>query len=192
MSSTTLLKCVAAGATGCFLEHKYGGGVGNNRHDKLFVLTPAILLGTSFWTLAHGFTVGRARAKYMELAEKDGEKDVKERYGLPNLYAQGTSKHARAFNAVQRSHQHIFETTPLAILSGIMGAWTFPITSACATLMYATGRYVFSVNYASSEGNATKRYSSPVARYMWYGLLVNTTAAFASCIMVLIGKKKLM
>ena len=81
--------------------------------------------------------------KYAELARKDGEKDVDERYLLPNLYAQGTSKHARAFNCIQRSHQHIFETFTTVVIGGLAGAVTFPICSAVSTFMYAVGKFGF-------------------------------------------------
>ena len=59
---------------------------------------------------------------------------------ISNLYAQGTSKHVRAFNCVQRSHQHIFETFTTAAVSGLAGAVTFPITTAVSTLMYSVGK----------------------------------------------------
>ena len=31
-------------------------------------------------------------------------------YSLPNLYVDGDTKHSKAFNCIQRSHQQIFET----------------------------------------------------------------------------------
>lgn len=64
-----------------------------------------------------------------------------ERFLLPNLYAQGTSKHVRGFNCVQRSHQHIFETFTTAVVGGLVGAVTFPICSAMSSLMYAVGEF---------------------------------------------------
>lgn len=42
---------------------------------------------TYLWVLMLGMKCGAARTKYIELAEKDGEKEVEERYKLPNLYA---------------------------------------------------------------------------------------------------------
>ena len=41
------------------------------------------MIGTGFWTLSHGFKVGRARSKYADLARKDGEESVDERFMLP-------------------------------------------------------------------------------------------------------------
>lgn len=52
-----------------------------------FGLTVLILGVTYIWVLEVGMQVGAARGKYSQLAEKDGEKDVKERYAYPNLYA---------------------------------------------------------------------------------------------------------
>jgi hypothetical protein len=42
---------------------------------------------TYLWVLMVGMGVGAARSKCSALAEKDGEKEVAERYLLPNLYA---------------------------------------------------------------------------------------------------------
>lgn len=46
-----------------------------------------VLSITYLWVLMQGIAVAHARADYMAKAEKDGEKDVKERYAYPNLYA---------------------------------------------------------------------------------------------------------
>ena len=179
-----MVKCFAAGLAGTYLETNFGPtlGTGSLGLPRLFGVTPAILTGTSFWVLMHGFfVVGKSRAKYMKLAEEDGEKEVEERYGLPNLYAQGTSKHARAFNCIQRSHQHILETFPIICMISLVGAVHYPITAATATFAYALGRYNMSTGYANADGDASKRYSSPLARLMWYGLLTNMVIAGLSC-----------
>jgi len=183
--ATVLLKCVALSVAGTFVESKYGPKLeadGPAGLSSLYGWTPLILIGTGFWTFAHGMKVGAARKKYQELAKKDGETDVEERYALPNLYAQGTSKHARAFNCVQRSHQHIFETLNQVILTGLIGAVNFPISTAVSTLVYAIGRYSLSNAYADAEGDPSKRYSHPLARYMWFGFLGNTLIAVLSCV----------
>ena len=59
-----------------------------------------------------------------------------------NLYAQGTSKHVLAFNCVQRSHQQIFETFTQTVVSGLVGAVTFPLCTSISTMMYALGESV--------------------------------------------------
>ncbi|EED88537.1 predicted protein [Thalassiosira pseudonana CCMP1335] len=158
---------------------------------QLTAVTPFILLGSGFWALSHGFTVGQARTKYAELARKDGEKDVDERYLLPNLYAQGTSKNVKAFNCVQRSHQHIFETFTTVVVGGLAGAVTFPVCTAVSTFLYAIGRVQLSKGYAESEGDATKRYKYPLAKFMWFGFLGNVALGMASCGMIMMGKKTL-
>jgi len=158
--------------------------------SPFFGLTPLILSGLGFWAFAYGMNVGVARNKAMEAAKKDGEKDVKERYDLPNLYVQGTSKHARVFNCIQRSHQHIFETYPTIIVTGLIAATQYPIFAAGTTLMYAVGRISLSNGYAKSDGDASKRYeNSSFARYMWYGVLINLLLSFLSCANIIAGKK---
>ena len=107
-----------------------------------------------------------------------------------NLYAQGTSKHVKAFNCVQRSHQHIFETFTTVVLGGIAGAVTFPICTSISTLAYAVGRYYLSKGYVECEGDASKRYKYPVAKFMWYGFLGNVILGTASCAFLISGKKK--
>eukprot|EP00574_Skeletonema_japonicum_P014643 CAMPEP_0201714214 /NCGR_PEP_ID=MMETSP0593-20130828/796_1 /ASSEMBLY_ACC=CAM_ASM_000672 /TAXON_ID=267983 /ORGANISM="Skeletonema japonicum, Strain CCMP2506" /LENGTH=200 /DNA_ID=CAMNT_0048203479 /DNA_START=91 /DNA_END=693 /DNA_ORIENTATION=+ len=197
MTTKPLLICLSTASIGGFLElttsSKFTSSLNNSTH-QLTAITPCILIGTGLWTLAHGFTIGKARIKYAALAKKDGEPNVDERYLLPNLYAQGTSKHAKAFNCIQRSHQHIFETFTTATLSGIMGAISFPICTAVSTLMYAVGRYQLSKGYAEAgaeEGgaDASKRYKYPMAKFMWYGFLGNVLLGMGSCGLIIGGKK---
>ena len=136
--------------------------------------------------------MGKARIKYAALAKKDGETNVDERYLLPNLYAQGTSKHVRAFNCIQRSHQQIFETYTTVVLSGVMGAISFPICTAVSTFVYAVGRYQLSTGYAEAAeegGDASKRYKYPLAKFMWYGFLCNVLLGMGSCGLIVGGKK---
>lgn len=182
--SSHILYSIAAAGMGAFVETKYSpmlfAAPKDGSISSLYVATPTILLGVGFFALSHGLRVGAARKKYMELAKKDGEKDAEDRYGLPNLYVDGNTKHARAFNAVQRSHQHIFETFPSAILGGLLGAYQFPITTAFSSLLYASARITLSRAYADSEGDVAKRYSNPLSRCMWYGLLMNFVLGFAS------------
>lgn len=190
--SSILWKSGAAAGLGMFVETKYGptlSSAGPSGLMSLYAVTPLILIGTGFWSLVHGMTVGKARTKAIEAAKADGEKDVDERYGLPNLYAQGTSKHARTFNAVQRSHQQIFETFGTVMLSAMVGAFAFPISTALSTLTYAVGRIAFSNAYANSEGDASKRYSSKFSKYMWYGLMTNIFLGASSCILVMLADR---
>ncbi len=72
----------AAASLELSLGSKSGSIVGYN-HGRFLAITPTVLIGTGFWTLMHGFKVGKARTKYAELAKKDGEENVDERYLLP-------------------------------------------------------------------------------------------------------------
>jgi MAPEG family len=190
--ASMLMKSSLMAVTAAVLESKYassttlegsvlGGVVG---------VTPMLIVGTGFWAVIHGFmVVGKARKKYMDLAKKDGEKEVEERYDLPNLYAQGTSKHARAFNCVQRSHQHIFETFSQTIASALIGWHIYPISSAILMAMYTVGRITLSQGYAATEGDASKRYSSKFAFFTWYGVMsLHALAMVAAAKMMLGGK----
>lgn len=178
------------GVTACglsYMESKFAPkGKGNLQY---YAATPALLIGMGLWVTTFGMKVGAARRKYKELAEKDGETEVEERYALPNLYAQGTSKHARAFNCVQRAHQQIFETFPQVILSSLVAAWNFPISTALATTVYCAGRVAFSNGYAAGEGDASQRYSSKLAKYMWYGIVGNTFLGILSCVKMVMEDK---
>lgn len=68
---------------GGYLELSKGSSFVSAHRSQLFAITPAIIIGTGFWTLIHGFKVGKARTKYAELAKMDGEQYVDERYMLP-------------------------------------------------------------------------------------------------------------
>jgi hypothetical protein len=189
--SMIMVKSFAVGLAGPLLESKFAPdlGAGSLGLPKLFGVTPLVLTGISFWALLHGFTVvGQSRKKFIEMAKKDGEKDVEERYDLPNLYAQGTSKHAKAFNCIQRSHQHIFETFPYFCMVSILGAVHYPIMAALGTVTYGIGRLSLSNGYATSDGDATKRYSGSFGWLLWYGLITNIVLSVISCVSFVAGK----
>jgi hypothetical protein len=191
--ATFLLKCTAIAATGSWLESKYvtansDGPVGASSYAGL---TPLLLIATGFWITAYGMNVASARKKAIEAAKKDGEQDVELRYGFPNLYAQGTSKHARIFNCVQRSHQHILESFTQVSIAALAGAVYFPICSAVATLLWLIGRVAFSNCYANKEGDPAKRYSSPFSRLIYYGMMILYLLGFFSCVNMIAGKKLL-
>ena len=157
MSLAFFAKTTGLVLTGTKLESKYGPKNASGGLSSYFALTPLILVTMGFWITAHGFTVGTARAKAIHHAKEAGETNVDERYGIPNLYAQGTSKFVKEFNCVQRSHQHIFETYTQVTLAGLVGAVSYPLTTAILSLMYFTGRYVNSKGYATSD--PSKRFS---------------------------------
>lgn len=191
----TIVKSFAAGLLGSYLESKFEpaailglAGEGPAGLPRAYGITPVILSGMSFWVLLHGFlVVNTARSKYTKQAKTDGEKDVEERYGYPNLYAQGTSKNVRAFNCVQRSHQHIFETFPQICLMSMVGAVYYPITTAATLTSYCIGRYTMSQGYANGDGDASKRYSSALAMFNWYGFLSTLVVAAVSGVSIMTG-----
>jgi hypothetical protein len=191
--ASILLKSAALALGGSFLESKYGPP--QNRDGPLGLstwagLTPLVFTYLSFWSILFGFTVvGAARRKAIEQAKKDGEKDVDERYGYPNLYVTGTSKAAKEFNCAQRSHQHIFETFTQAAITSAIAAVHYPLAAGCNALLYAVGRQAISNGYAGGGGDPTKRYSSPLARLNWYGLLANIMLAGLSSVNMMAGKK---
>jgi len=116
-----------------------------------------------FWLTLHGFTVGSLRTKYMELARKDGEKDVDARYSLPNLYVDGLSKHARAFNCAQRSHQQAFETLPQLLFFTLVASAAYPLAAAGNVALWLIGRVTWTNGYVDSGGDPKNRYSHPLA-----------------------------
>lgn len=190
--ASMLFKSGLVAVAGSLAESKFGvkNTAGPAGLSSLFGLTPMILIGTGFWVTVHGFmVVGKARGKYMELAKRDDEKDVDERYGLPNLYAQGTSKHVKAFNCVQRSHQHIFESLTQVCVAALASAISYPITAAACTVMYAVGRYKISQGYAAAEGDPSKRYESPLARLMYYGMMSLYVLGIFSSAKMVVGDK---
>lgn len=152
-------------------------------------ITPLLWTVFHFWTIYHGFVVvGRARGKYSQLAKEDGEEQVDERYLLPNLYVQGTSKHAKAFNCIQRSHQHIFETLSQMITFSFIGWINYPISSSIITSIYMIGRVHLSNGYAQSDGDPKKRYSSKLSGFMFRGLIAGTFLAGISSVKMLTNK----
>lgn len=70
---------------GFLLEKTYGINAGTFLPAG-YGLVIFITTVTYLWLLMYSMKVGGARNKYAELAKKDGEKDVDERYKLPNLY----------------------------------------------------------------------------------------------------------
>ena len=143
-------------------------------------ITMLVASGSAFWLTLYGFSVGAARTKYAELAKKDGEKDTETRYALPNLYVDGNSKHARAFNCVQRSHQQAFETLPQLFLFTSAAATCYPLAAAANLGLWLVGRITWSAGYAASGGDAIKRYDHPLAYLIFAGLVSQFFLAIAA------------
>lgn len=144
---------------------------------------------TYLWTVTVGMSVGDARKKYSALAEKDGEKDVADRYQLPNLYAQGTSKNVRAFNCVQRSHQNLLETLPGYLLTVLIAGLEFPVTAFVLASMYLYSRMVWVKGYSNSMGDPVERYSHPFSAVFWHCKLILFFVSSFVAIQLLLGRK---
>ena len=154
---------------------------------RAFGLLILVLSGISLWLISHSLSIGRSRLKYMELASKDGEAHVKERYGLPNLYVEGVSKHARAFNCVQRSHQQTLESFPQFLFFSISASLCFPLTSTITCALWWYARVVWTNGYAKSEGDPAQRYSHPFSRFIWTGLLVQFLGSIMTALNILLS-----
>jgi len=148
-----------------------------------------IVTYTYFWVLLVGMGIGKARQEYSELAEKDGEKQVEERYKLPNLYAQGTSKHARAFNCVQRSHQQLLETLPGYFCTVLLSGLEFPVATFVLASMWLYSRMLWVKSYAKSKGDPAKRYDHPFSRFFWQAKLTLFMTSWFVAIELLTGRK---
>ncbi|KAG7340400.1 MAPEG family protein [Nitzschia inconspicua] len=148
-----------------------------------------IILGfTYIWVLMLGMKVSQARNKYLKLAEKDGEKDVQERYAYPNLYAQGTTKNVRAFNCVQRSHQQVLETFTGYIMTALFAGLEFPITASIFCTLWLYSRSLWVSSYAESEGDPSKRYDKPFSSFFWNAMLVLWMTCNMSAVSMLLGR----
>lgn len=147
------------------------------------------LSATYLWMLLLGISIGSARTKYSELAEKDGEKDVAERYQLPNLYAQGTSKNALAFNCVQRSHQQIIETFPGYFCSVLFTGLEFPVTAFVMASLWLYSRMVWVKGYQESKGKPMERYSHPFSGIFWHCMLALIMTSIMVAIELVLGRK---
>mmetsp|Transcript_14465 Transcript_14465/g.17590 ORF Transcript_14465/g.17590 Transcript_14465/m.17590 type:complete len:194 (-) Transcript_14465:357-938(-) len=147
-----------------------------------------LMLGLfNFWTIMYSMKVGAARTKYKEKAIKDGEKDAEARYTLPNLYVDGTTKPARAFNCVQRSHQQILETISQFNTFALVSGLNFPYTTSALVCLYFFSRIVWTGSYAASEGEPDKRYDHPLSKHIWTSLLALFGLSVLSGLKFMIG-----
>ena len=181
---------ILASAGFCYLETTYArallpwlfaqssllGGVVPRAVGVPLLLTCA----ACFWLTIHGFSVGSARTKFMELARKDGEKDVDNRYSLPNLYVEGQTKNARAFNCVQRSHQQAFETLPQLLFFTLVASAAFPLAAAGIVALWIWGRLAWTHGYVQSGGDAKHRYDHPLAFLIFASFMAQFFVAVAA------------
>eukprot|EP00548_Thalassiothrix_antarctica_P002497 CAMPEP_0194147196 /NCGR_PEP_ID=MMETSP0152-20130528/22581_1 /TAXON_ID=1049557 /ORGANISM="Thalassiothrix antarctica, Strain L6-D1" /LENGTH=193 /DNA_ID=CAMNT_0038847907 /DNA_START=58 /DNA_END=636 /DNA_ORIENTATION=+ len=157
-----------------------------NNITRSYGILLLILSVCAFWTILCGTSIGKAREKYMELAKKDGEKDPELRYALPNLYVEGNTVHARAFNCVQRSHQQILETLPQYLLFSAIAGISFPLTTSASCLLWLYARIVWAKGYQKSEGDIKKRYDHPISKHIWTTLIAVFFMALMTCVNVVL------
>eukprot|EP00729_Bicosta_minor_P021836 gene21836-8905_t len=119
---------------------------------------------------------------YKAKAEKDGEENCEARYSLPNLYVAGSTKHSKAFNCWQRSHQQALETLPQVYATTLFAGLAFPVTTTLGGLWWLAGRITWATGYAASEGNPAARYSHPLAKGIWSGYMVNLGLAVMTAV----------
>ena len=132
--------------------------------NKAFGLVVGLMFVYSFWFTMLGFSVGAARTKFKELAKKDNEKEIEERFSLPNLYVEGNTKWAKAFNCVQRSHQQQLETLTQFFACILVSALVFPLTATLLLFISLVSRYVWAKSYSASDGDPSKRYDHPLSK----------------------------
>ena len=100
--------------------------------------------------------------------------------GLPNLYVDGGSKHARAFNCVQRSHQQAFETLPQLLFMTGVATFAYPLTAAANIALWLLGRITWTHGYVNSAGDPAKRYDSPFAILIFVSYMAQFFVAMAT------------
>uniref|UniRef100_A0A061S7B3 Glutathione S-transferase n=1 Tax=Tetraselmis sp. GSL018 TaxID=582737 RepID=A0A061S7B3_9CHLO len=126
-------------------------------------------VGTGFVLFKLGMEVGKARKKY--------------NVEYPKMYADGDSEEAKAFNNVQRGHQHALESYPQFLACSLIGGLTAPISVTAAGILWSIGRVKWASAYA--EKGAGGRYSSSFSMFIWYSLLYVQTAAAGTAVALL-------
>jgi len=61
MAAKPLLYTLGSATVGGFIELTYGSSLISSHGSQISAMTPAILIGTGFWALMHGFEVGKIR-----------------------------------------------------------------------------------------------------------------------------------
>jgi len=115
-----------------------------------------------------------ARQLCKERAAQQGDKDAEQRFGYPNVYAEGFSEQAKLFNCVQRCHQHALETFTPYIVGSIIGGTQFPVTCCIGGLLWCVGRLVYSRSYSS--GDPTRRHEYLISYGIYVGVMMQMMA----------------
>lgn len=102
---------------------------------------------------------------------------------------EGTSKNARAFNCVQRSHQQILETLPGYFITVLVSGLEYPVATFVFASLWLYSRSVWVVGYSDSSGDPALRYSHPHSRVFWHCKLALLMMSWFVAIQLLVGKK---
>lgn len=101
-------------------------------------------------------------------------------FGCHIVVEEGVSKNVRAFNCVQRSHQQILESFTGYCMTVLFSGIVFPVTTTVFATLWLYSRSLWVAGYAESDGDPSKRYSKPFAKFFWMAMLtLFMTSSFA-------------
>ena len=98
---------------------------------------------------------------------------------------EGTSKHAKAFNCVQRSHQQILETLPGYFVTVLISGLEYPVATFCFASVWLHSRMVWAKGYADSN----ERYSHPHSKFFWHCMLALLLMSWLVAMQLLFARK---
>ena len=104
-------------------------------------------------------------------------------------FIEGTSKHAKAFNCVQRSHQNILETVPGYFITVMVSGLEYPVATFFFASVWLYSRMVWAKGYASGEGDAGERYSHKHSKFFWHCMLALLVMSWLVAMQLLLGRK---
>ena len=109
-------------------------------------------------------------------------------HSLPTI-KEGTTKNARSFNCVQRSHQQILETFTGYCVTALIAGILYPMTSFLFCGLWLYSRMLWVSSYAASEGDASKRYDKPFSAFFWMAMLVLWMTSSLVAISMILGRE---
>ena len=104
-------------------------------------------------------------------------------------FTEGTSKHAKAFNCVQRSHQNILETVPGYFITVMISGLEYPVATFFFASVWLYSRMVWAKGYASGDGDAGERYSHKHSKFFWHCMLALLVMSWLVAMQLLLGRK---
>lgn len=153
--------------------------------SRIYGLVIAVnVISTAVVLLILGTKVGQSRNKFIEKANKDGDKDAEDRFSYPKMYAEGFSKHAKQFNCIQRSHQHALETYTQFVALSLVSGLLYPLVTTIAGALWVYARLQWALGYQSGEPK--KRYEHWSAYGIWTSLLIVLFGSITSAVLIII------